>query len=71
MELIINFNLEREMKKSINLLALFILLLVVSCGDIVDSDENIKKTAVTYAKVLENQETGVILPLKEIGRAHV
>ncbi len=52
------------MKKSINLLAFLALFLVVSCGDIVDSDENIKKTAVTYAKVLENQETGVILPLK-------
>ncbi|MCO5251774.1 MAG: hypothetical protein M9949_10190 [Candidatus Kapabacteria bacterium] len=52
------------MKKSINLLALLTLLFVVSCGDIVDSDDNIKKTAVTYAKVLENQETGVILPLK-------
>jgi hypothetical protein len=52
------------MKKSINLLAFLTLLLVVSCADIVDSDENIKKTAVTYAKVLENQETGVILPLK-------
>jgi hypothetical protein len=46
------------------LLAFLTLLFVVSCGDIVDSDENIKKTAVTYAKVLENQETGVILPLK-------
>lgn len=41
-----------------------ILAMFISCDDIVNSDSNIKKTSLDYSKVLDNQETGVIMPLK-------
>lgn len=41
-----------------------VLVIMTSCEDIVNSDKNIKKTSLDYTKVLDNQETGVIMPLK-------
>lgn len=52
------------MKTFMNLLVLTLTFAVISCGDIVDSDSNIKKFEITYGNPLSNQETNVILPLK-------
>lgn len=52
------------MKTFMNLLVLTFTIALISCGDIVDSDSNIKKTSLDYSSVLDNQETGVIMPLK-------
>lgn len=41
-----------------------ILAMFISCDDIVNSDSNIKKTSLDYSYVLDNQEAGVIMPLK-------
>lgn len=51
------------MKKLIMLCAL-ILLPLVSCEDIIDSDQNIVKEKVVYNHVLEDQSNSVIKPLK-------
>lgn len=52
------------MKTFMNLLVLTLTFAVISCGDIVDSDNNIKKFEITYGNPLSNQETNVIIPLK-------
>lgn len=49
--------------KEIILLSAFILLFV-SCGDIVDSDENILITELKYKSIKEDQESSVLMPLK-------
>jgi hypothetical protein len=40
------------------------MLILTSCEDIVNSDDNIKKTGYLYNKVLNSQETNVLMPLK-------
>jgi hypothetical protein len=40
------------------------MLILTSCEDIVNSDDNIKKTGYLYNKVLNSQETSVLMPLK-------
>ncbi len=47
---------------------LFLLLVstaaIISCDDIIDSDDNINKTKIEYDYVVTNQENSVILPLR-------
>lgn len=43
---------------------IFILITFISCDDIVNSDKNIKITEIKYKSINENQENGVVLPLK-------
>jgi hypothetical protein len=52
--------------KKFNLLVLVILIAIIfnSCSDIIDSDNNISKTEISFGKVLDNQEKNVLLPLK-------
>ncbi len=53
------------MKRVIYALSLiFSALIFISCSDIVDSDNNIKITEITYKEILADQENDVLLPLK-------
>jgi hypothetical protein len=52
------------MKSNVILMLITVLFIMTSCDDIVNSDSNIKKTSLDYSYVLDNQETGVIMPLK-------
>jgi hypothetical protein len=52
------------MKQALIFLQIIIIsLLAISCGDIVDSDKNILKTKINYKYVLDNQDSGVLMPL--------
>jgi hypothetical protein len=50
---------------SIVLLITALVVLFSSCGDIIDADNNRQVTEITFGNIIENQETGVIIPLKE------
>jgi hypothetical protein len=52
------------MKKYILAAVAAICLILSSCGDIVDSENNIHKTKLNYNSVKSDQEHGVIFPLK-------
>jgi hypothetical protein len=53
------------------LLLIFLsILLLVSCEDIVNSDKNIRITEIKYKSIKEDQENGVILPLKVGNKWH-
>lgn len=56
--------MEITMKKYCYLLISSMVFILISCGDIVDSDNNIKKFEISYGNPLPNQEYNVILPLK-------
>lgn len=46
------------------LIILLTIVLLISCEDIVNSDKNIKITEIKYKSIKEDQENGVIMPLK-------
>ena len=50
---------------SVVLLVSAFVLLFSSCGDIIDADKNRQVSEITIGKIKENQESGVIMPLKE------
>lgn len=52
------------MNTKIILSLVLLMLFLTSCEDIVNSEKNIKKTGYLYNKVLNNQETNVLMPLK-------
>lgn len=53
------------MRKAIYTLSfIFAAISFLSCSDIVDSDDNIKITEITYKEILQDQENGVLIPLK-------
>jgi hypothetical protein len=66
MELIINFNFlgVLVMKKFIIAAIIAFSFIMASCGDIVDSENNINKIKQNYNSVKSDQEHGVIMPLK-------
>lgn len=50
---------------SIVLLVTAFVLLFSSCGDIIDADKNRQVSEITIGKIKEDQEIGVIMPLKD------
>lgn len=52
------------MRSQFILISAFMMFLMISCEDIVNSDKNIKITEVEYKSIKEDQENNVIFPLK-------